>query len=184
MKTIPEQDKQVAEFLKSISVDYSVSWCGVNRKESSFPDADKWRVTFKKAGKYSKEFEFNTGSGNRYTKKSSLSISKSYLEKVKEITGLNSALIADSKTTKADRSGAYQDSYAITPTQASVLYCLLADAECGSLSFDDFCDNYGYDSDSMSDFKIYQACMQTTKDINNLFTMTERQQLQDLLQDY
>jgi hypothetical protein len=72
----------------------------------------------------------------------------------------------------------------VTPTQASVIYCLLLDAESGSMSFDGFCDNFGYYNDSISDFKTYQACMATTKRIQKLFTYSERQQLQELLQDY
>jgi hypothetical protein len=174
MRTIPKQDLLVAEFLKSINVDYSVKWVGTTGNNSNFKDSDQWRITFKKAGKFSESFDFYTGSGHRYIKKSVGSVNKKYTESLKAITGLDKVLIVDS----------YTDSYAVTPTQASVLYCLLLDAEIGSLSFDDFCSDFGYDSDSISDFKTYQACMAITKQVQKLFTSSERQQLQELLQDY
>jgi len=185
MKTIPEQDLLVAEFLKSINVDYSVKWLGVAGNNSNFKDSDQWQITFKKAGKFSESFDFYTGSGHRINN-SGVSLSpanKKYIDSVKAVTGLSNALVRESKQEKLVKN-IFVQSYAVTPTQASVLYCLLLDAESGSMSFDDFCDNFGYDSDSMSDFKIYQACMAITKQVQKLFTCSERQQLQELLQDY
>jgi hypothetical protein len=185
MRTIPEQDLQVAEFLKSINVDYSVKWVGIAGNNSNFKDSDQWQITFKKAGKFSESFDFYTGSGHRYIKKSVGSVTKHYIESVKAVTGLDKVLIVESKVTSQDkRDYSYTDSYAVTPTQAGVLYCLLLDAESGSMSFDDFCSEFGYDNDSISDFRTYQACMAITKQVQKLFTSSERQQLQELLQDY
>lgn len=185
MRTIPEQDLQVAEFLKSINVDYSVKWVGIAGNNSNFKDSDQWQITFKKAGKFSECFDFYTGSGHRINN-TGLSLSpanKKYLNSMKAVTGLTYAIIKESKHEKLVKN-VFVQSYAVTPTQASVLSCLLLDAESGSMSFDDFCDNFGYDNDSISDFKTYQACMAITKQVQKLFTYSERQQLQELLQDY
>lgn len=185
MKTIPEQDLLVAEFLKSINVGYSVKWVGVTGNNANFSNSDQWQITFKKAGKFSESFDYYTGSGHRIFN-SGLSLSpknKSFTESVKAATGLPYAVVKESKQDKAVKN-VYGQEYAVTPTQASVLYCLLLDAESGSMSFDDFCDNFGYDNDSISDFKTYQACMAITKQVQKLFTYSERQQLQELLQDY
>jgi hypothetical protein len=185
MRTIPEQDLQVAEFLKSINVNYSVKWVGIAGEKTSFSGSDQWQITFKKAGKFSESFDFYTGSGHRINN-IGLSLSpanKRYIESVKAVTGLLLGIERDSKREKLVKN-VFVQSYAVTPTQASVLYCLLLDAESGSLSFDDFCSDFGYDSDSISDFKTYQACMAITKQVQKLFTSSERQQLQELLQDY
>jgi hypothetical protein len=188
MKNIPEQDLQVAEFLKSINVDYSVKWIGIAGNNSNFKDSDQWQITFKKAGKFSESFDFYTGSNHRVLTNPdgrSLSFSnKKFTKSLNSVTGLSFSIVTESKTSVIVERNKSGYSYAVTPTQASVLYCLLLDAESGSMSFDDFCDNFGYNNDSISDFKTYQACMAITKQVQKLFTYSERQQLQELLQDY
>lgn len=49
------------------------------------------------------------------------------------------------------------------PSEADVLECLKLDVECGSMSFVDFCDNFGYSDDSLSALDIYRACQDTAK---------------------
>lgn len=51
--------------------------------------------------------------------------------------------------------------YAHTPTIESVLECLFLDADAGSESFNDFCDNLGYSKDSIKALDTYRACMDT-----------------------
>ena len=41
---------------------------------------------------------------------------------------------------------------------ADVLYSLLLDAEAGSQTFEDFCGDLGYDTDSRSAYATWQAC--------------------------
>lgn len=45
-----------------------------------------------------------------------------------------------------------------TPAVADVVYCLCSDARAGELDFDDFCSEFGYDSDSRKAERIWQAC--------------------------
>lgn len=40
----------------------------------------------------------------------------------------------------------------------SVLECLLSDAQAGEQDFEDFCSDFGYDSDSRRAEKIWRAC--------------------------
>ena len=42
-----------------------------------------------------------------------------------------------------------------------ILSCLYWDSLSGSESFNDFCDNYGYDNDSLKALDIYRNCMDT-----------------------
>lgn len=45
----------------------------------------------------------------------------------------------------------------------SVLYCLFSDADAGMMSFSEFCDNFGYSSDSLKALDIYRECEDTAK---------------------
>jgi hypothetical protein len=45
-----------------------------------------------------------------------------------------------------------------TPTVDSVLDCLGSDASAADESFEDFCSNFGYDTDSRKAEKTYNAC--------------------------
>jgi len=40
----------------------------------------------------------------------------------------------------------------------TAFYHFLSDAQAGSESFNDFCSNFGYDEDSRTAYKIYEAC--------------------------
>lgn len=45
------------------------------------------------------------------------------------------------------------------PRLEDVLESLILDLECGEYSFNEFCDNLGYDNDSLKALDIYRACM-------------------------
>ena len=47
------------------------------------------------------------------------------------------------------------------PTADTVLECLISDALCASGSFEEFCDDCGYDADSRKAERIYRACANT-----------------------
>ena len=59
-------------------------------------------------------------------------------------------------------------SKAVNPEVADVLYCLLSDAFCGQDTFEVFCVNYGYDTDSRKALEIYLACQKTEQDLKKL----------------
>jgi hypothetical protein len=46
------------------------------------------------------------------------------------------------------------------PTIDSVLECLFSDYDAGTYSFNEFCGNFGYDSDSLKALDTYRACME------------------------
>ena len=47
-------------------------------------------------------------------------------------------------------------------------------------SFNDFCDDFGYDSDSRTAFKTYKAVMKEWKNVELLFTPEQLEQLQEI----
>lgn len=55
----------------------------------------------------------------------------------------------------------------------SVLACMASDA-CGDwLTFEDFCYEYGYDSDSIKNKKLYKKCLKHKNKILSIFSQTE-----------
>lgn len=59
------------------------------------------------------------------------------------------------------------------PKELDVLECLEFDVQAGRESFQDFCDNFGYDSDSLKALDVYRACMDTATKLRG-FKFPER----------
>lgn len=63
------------------------------------------------------------------------------------------------------------------PTAYDVLACLTKN---DPRSFNDFCDEYGYDNDSRKAEKIYNSVREEWYKVNGFFTNTELEQLQEI----
>ena len=63
-----------------------------------------------------------------------------------------------------------------------VLYSLILDSQAGTESFYDFCDNYGYDNDSMKANEIYIACQKNSKKVKTFIIDIEK--ASELFQEY
>lgn len=72
----------------------------------------------------------------------------------------------------------------VVPHVASVLHCLLLDAKAIDQSFDDWCGDFGYSTDSIKAASIYQECCNIGKTMRLLMPRELRAQLDTLLQDY
>ena len=72
----------------------------------------------------------------------------------------------------------------ITPKLIDVVHALVVDAGCvcNGESFDDFCDEFGYDNDSITHRKCYDACVETWQALIRMGL--DLGQLQELYQDY
>jgi hypothetical protein len=95
----------------------------------------------------------------------------------------NKRLVRSGKSVKGGKNHAYLI-YCILPTSASVLHSLLLDAQCGNDLFEDFCDNYGYDTDSRKAFNIYQSCQDTAIKLRKVFSYAQLEELNVILEDY
>ncbi len=49
----------------------------------------------------------------------------------------------------------------VKPELSDVVHCLLSDAQSGQMSFDEFCGEFGYDSDSRKALATWEACVNT-----------------------
>jgi hypothetical protein len=72
----------------------------------------------------------------------------------------------------------------IAPSAAGVLYSLLMDAEAHDMPFAEWCDNFGYSSDSIKALHTYQQCEETARALKKVFTSEQMAELREALQDY
>ena len=75
----------------------------------------------------------------------------------------------------------FNDNYLNNSTKEEVIDCLLLDAEAYSNSrdFADFALEFGYNDDSMTAYKIYNAYKKQAEKVKRLFTAEEVQQLRE-----
>jgi hypothetical protein len=74
-------------------------------------------------------------------------------------------------------------SKAVPPKIDDVVHGLIMDSEARRMPFDEWCESFGYDTDSRKAFKMYEACLENEKKLRamNLGTLNE---LAELFQDY
>jgi hypothetical protein len=70
------------------------------------------------------------------------------------------------------------------PTIADLVSSLMLDASCGEISFEDFCSDFGYDSDSRSAERTHRACKRTHEALSRLMSDAERTDLNDACSDF
>jgi len=156
-----ETDKAVAERLESFGVEFSTRYAG-EAKPWGDTVSDHYRVSF---GKFTTDFY--QGIGHR-----------------KAIKGANMPNPPYRKGTIAYEEWAKQNVKPVAPSAASVLYCLLSDAEAVNQSFYDWANDLGYDTDSRKALETYEACCKIGIEFRKIFTPSQMQELRELLQDY
>jgi hypothetical protein len=73
----------------------------------------------------------------------------------------------------------------VQPTAASVLYCLLMDADAiNHPNFESWADCCGYDQDSRAAEKTYRACLENGLKLRRVLGEQGMDDLQEMLQDY
>jgi len=159
-------DVQVSEYLASIGVEYNSYLVGPTKRDDW--ECDAWQCSLNcKDVKFTSPYY--TGTGHRVD------------------TPATARLRASLKNVNRN-SIAWQDMLKqmkpVKPSAASVLYSLITDGEAIDQSFTDWCDNFGYDEDSRKVYKMYEECCKTGKELRKLFTVTQRETLSNLLQDY
>lgn len=70
------------------------------------------------------------------------------------------------------------------PELVEVVYSLLCDYQAGSMSFEDFCGDYGYDTDSRKAFATWEACGVNAGKLGKLFSADEIAELEVEFTDY
>lgn len=178
-----EIENAVSEILKNAGILYSATNRGVKKNALGGTHLmDQWACEFTNASRPNEpeEFDFYTGIGHRAPATKDQKIRASY-----EFQGLN----------ENDKKGltSYGKRYLarveemrkpVAPHAASALYSLLLDASAVGQSFDSWCSELGYDSDSRKAYATYEACQNNADKLNRVIPAAIRSALSDALQDY
>lgn len=71
----------------------------------------------------------------------------------------------------------------VKPKIADVMYSLFMDASAADYNFDDWCDTYGYSSDSIKALNIYKQCLETAQNLRRYFTREQREAIEKIVQE-
>jgi len=74
--------------------------------------------------------------------------------------------------------------YPVKPKLEDLLYSVLLDWNSGVNSFNDFCSDFGYDTDSKKTDRLYAAIQENGEKLKRLFTTGELGELKQAFQDY
>lgn len=69
-------------------------------------------------------------------------------------------------------------------TIKDIMFALLSDANFGKDTFESFCNEIGYNTDSINALSIYKQCIKTSKKLDSMFNEAELRELNILLSDY
>lgn len=136
--------------------DFTFSHLGLRLDENLWSH-DKWNVTIE-----GQDFEYNTGIGHRIEK------DRFKRDEFKKVFGKNpkkekqNLLIYNKEIEGCSK---------VKPLNIDdVLYSLISDAQYGEMLFSDFCDELGYNEDSVKHNEIYKSCQQNIKKIRTFIS--------------
>lgn len=72
----------------------------------------------------------------------------------------------------------------VRPSAASVLHSMVLDSDACNMSFNEWCSDFGYDTDSRKAYATYEACQKSGDQLKRLFNHDVIEQLREALQDY
>lgn len=71
----------------------------------------------------------------------------------------------------------------VKPKVIDVLYSLFMDADAANYNFNEWCDTYGYSSDSIKALNTYKQCLEIAQNLRRYFTHEQRQAIEDAIQN-
>lgn len=181
--TTTNYEQQAIDFLQSTNTQFSATFLKNGKHfDDDKEDRDIYQITLKR-GSRSYSFEFGqsiANSGFYYQYKSNkrqFPLDRKYLDK-DYFKGKSLGLIGTIKM----KDGVFTPSldtihYPIAPTAYDVLACL---TKYDPNTFEDFCSEFGYDTDSKKAEKTYNAVVKEWQMVCALFTDAEIEQLQEI----
>lgn len=70
------------------------------------------------------------------------------------------------------------------PSNSDIMYSILLDIQAADMSFNDWCNEYGENNDSMKAFKTYQVCCEYAVFVRKAFTTEQVAEMRKALEDY
>lgn len=115
-----------------------------------------------------------------------LTFKKTYLKQSILTSGNTFLITIKNKRNNKKISFQFNDNYLNESNLKDILYCLKLDSESYYFSsdFKNFCDEFGYNEDSKKALKIYNACKKQYERYNKLFNEEEKEELNQILEDY
>lgn len=180
-----ETELAVEAFLAECGIASNVFLVRANNVRDKW-QCDSWLISLTK-GNVSREFEYHTGTGHRV-------ISNADSERILREYG--GELYKDVTDGKIKRKGQtdfqrrcmnreYQlRAKPFAPHVTGLLYSLILDSSACDQSFDSWCEDYGYDNDSIKARNTYDACQKNTDNMRAIFSRDQIEKLSELLQDY
>lgn len=179
-----EIENNVDAILQAEGITMTCVYAGFEMADGDTYGMDKWRITFTKGvknavvnNKVTETFDYSTGIGHRAPP-----------SKIDTLNARGKLGPSDKKNNTIWYQRVMRELEATrkpqAPKAASVLYCLISDASASEMSFDDWCGEFGYDTDSRKALETYMACQANHTKLCKLLTLTVRHQISALLQDY
>lgn len=148
--------------------DFIVTHLGLRLDENLWSH-DKWNVTIE-----GQDFKYSTGIGHRIEKDSFKR------DEFKKVLGKNPK---KEKQNLLMYNKEVENYSKVKPLSIDdVLYSLISDAQYGEMLFSDFCDELGYNEDSLKDNEMYKSCQKTNKKVRSFISNIE--EARKLFQDY
>lgn len=166
MNQYDEIKNAVDVYLAEAGIGFSVTHVGLSTNSDKWQH-DSWRVTFNGGRAVSESFDYRTGTGLR---------------------AKPSAAVAQHLRNKhgrfAERSAEWIDARKpVKPRAADVLQCLVNDAAAATMTFNAWCNEYGYDNDSRKAESIYRECQAAHDKLRKIFTVQQIAHIGELTQD-
>lgn len=170
--------QQVNELLTLNSIQVGAQYIGQRKREEW--DCDAWLITFTKNNK-AEDFDFFTGLGCRAES------TEGEKNRVK-ILGFPGLTANDLKNNnlyaKKYRAACEAARKPKAPAPVDVLHSLILDSSAATQSFENWCADCGYDSDSRKAFGIYELCQKNADKMQRVWGGKLIAELSELLQDY
>ena len=130
----------------------------------------KWLVFLKKGDSFEQEFEYSMGCAHRVWAQTVAQREHSAFGTIRkgERVQFRKNLKKDSRVNIPIFQWFEKNTRPIQPKLEDILECLIMDIQASQGSFDDFCDEFGYDSDSRKAFSIWEKCCENNKKLRSL----------------
>ena len=142
-----------------LGIPFSVCFvhCGlvIKKEDGKRNLQDRWVLTLSK-GSITETFDYWTGIGHRKARKFASCGEWLPQRALKIIGGME--LRQTDENFKNAKAELENGSTAVYPKLDDVLCCLLSDSEACDLSFEEWCAEFGYDTDSRKALAVYEAC--------------------------
>ena len=155
--------KDVEALMQEAGVTCIILYSGAITKDKW--ECDKWSATFQR-GKAHVSFDYFTGLGLRKSSKPTpehVSRRPNTLDAIK----WKAAFLLP-----------------VNPKVLDILYSLHSDSEAASQTFTEWCENYGYDTDSRKALALYDECLRQYGKFSEVFTLREREEMVKFFEDY